>query len=271
MRQWRFIYDTPSDGVYNMAIDDAILEFVNAGDVLPTLRLYGWSPPCLSLGYGQRSTDADLDRLARLGWGIVRRPTGGKAILHADELTYSLTLPAEDPLAQLDIVASYREISRALMQALQCLGLQPQSDPADSQQLKQAGAVCFEMPSHYEITVGGRKLIGSAQLRRKGALLQHGSLPLTGDLARICDALVHPDEASREMAKARVHTRALTLEEAVGTPILWEDAANALVSAFEQVFDVQWLDDNYTAAELAYAELLVNNRYATLERRSSVL
>ncbi|HVU12241.1 MAG TPA: hypothetical protein VHD90_13240, partial [Phototrophicaceae bacterium] len=156
MRQWRLIYDQPTLGARNMAVDEAILASVGAGDQPPTLRLYRWEPPCLSLGYGQRSREADLDRLAARGWEIVRRPTGGRAILHADELTYSLALPSDHPLAALGIVESYRRISEALISALTGLGAQPHAERADSQTAHTTNPVCFETPSHYEITVAGR-------------------------------------------------------------------------------------------------------------------
>src|SRR6185295_13063235 len=99
------------------------------------------------------------------------------------------------------------------------------------------GAVCFETPSHYEITVEGRKLIGSAQVRRKdhnGGVLQHGTLPLHGDIARICDGLVYPSADERESAKTQVRDRALTLEDALGFRVTWEDAAAAVVQGFRE-------------------------------------
>src|SRR6185295_7261954 len=95
MRQWRLIYDLPTTGAANMAADEAVLQAVSAGESMPTLRLYGWSPPCLSLGYGQKTRDVDFERIAANGWDVVRRPTGGRAILHVDELTYSVSLPAD--------------------------------------------------------------------------------------------------------------------------------------------------------------------------------
>lgn len=267
MRQWRLIYDHPAQGAYNMAYDEAILDAVTAGDSLPTLRLYRWSPACLSLGYGQSAADADLDQLARHGWDVVRRPTGGKAILHTDELTYSVALPADHPIAAGDIVESYRRISRALLLALENLGAVPHSERRDSKQPQSlAGAVCFEVPSHYEITVEGRKLVGSAQMRRKGGVLQHGTLPLEGDLARICDVLTYPDEIAREQAKAKVHERALTLAEALGRVVAWNDVAYMVASAFQQVFDLDFRLGELSAAELAHAEQLVNERYSTLDR-----
>src|SRR5690349_10912993 len=111
MRQWRLIYDIPANGAWNMAVDESLVESVGAGQSPPTLRFYSWNSPCLSLGYGQRFTDVDVTRVDQLGWDVVRRPTGGRAILHTDELTYSLSLPADDDLAAGTIVESYQRIS----------------------------------------------------------------------------------------------------------------------------------------------------------------
>jgi lipoate-protein ligase A len=236
-RQWRLIIDSPAMGAYNMAVDEAILRAVAAGVEPPTLRLYAWQPPCLSLGYGQRGREVDFERLAARGWHLVRRMTGGRAILHTDELTYSVTLPLDHPLAQQDIVESYRQISEALLAALRALGAQPAADKL-AEGVKSSDPVCFETPSHYEITVEGRKLVGSAQARKHGGLLQHGTLPLTGDIARICDALVYKDEMGREAAKAHVRARALTLADALGHGVSWEEAAQSVASAFATTFAI---------------------------------
>ncbi|MCU0495834.1 MAG: lipoate--protein ligase family protein [Anaerolineae bacterium] len=265
MRQWRLIYDSPASGAHNMAKDDAILEAVIAGESLPTLRFYAWSPPCLSLGYAQASEDADQARIESFGWEVVRRPTGGKAILHTDELTYSVAMPLDHPLATGDIVESYRRISQALVTALQFLGVDPHSEKMTHSD-KQTGAVCFETPSHYEITVNGRKLIGSAQVRRKNGVLQHGSLPLSGDLGRICDALAYPDAITREQAKHKVYQRAITLEEALGRVIDWQIVADAIVEGFRSAFDYAFVVDSLSLSEQRYAQDLIEGRYNSLER-----
>lgn len=243
MRQWRLIYDSPTNGSANMARDEAILAAVSAGDSPPTLRFYDWSPPCLSLGYGQKATDADTARLEAAGWQLVRRPTGGRAILHIDELTYSIAVPESHPIAAGGIVESYRRISAALLAGLQALGAQADAQPRAAGH-RAAGPVCFEIASHYEITVGGRKLVGSAQVRRKGGVLQHGSIPLTGDVARICDALAYPDEVTREAAKQTVRARATTLAAALGDNApTWRQAADAIAAAFGAVFAVEMIRD----------------------------
>lgn len=251
------------DGASNMAVDTAIMAAVAGGDQPPTLRLYGWDPFCLSLGYGQRSRDVDFDALASRGWDLVRRPTGGKAILHGDELTYSLSLPLNHPLAGADIVESYRRISAGLLRALEILRLTADA-PRQGERGRDAnpGPVCFEMPSHYEISVGGRKLIGSAQLRRKGALLQHGTLPLDGDLARICDGLRFESEASRNLRKRNVRERALTLAEAAGKPLTWAEAASAIERGFASAFGLEIKSGQLTPAESNQVEQLLAERFA---------
>lgn len=265
MRQWRLIYDKPMTGRRNMAIDEAILEAIIDREAPPTLRLYAWHPACLSIGYGQSSRDADKARIAAQGWDWVRRPTGGKAILHTDELTYSVAVAGRHPFTTQDIVDSYRTISRGLMAALMHLGLMPEANAKDAN-VKTAGAVCFEVPSHYEITVGGRKLIGSAQMRRHDGVLQHGTLPLTGDISRICDALHFEDEAARAEARTRVHARALTLEEALGRVVPWEDAAEAVARGFSEAFDLEFTVGELSLGEIERAGLLEAEKYPRVER-----
>jgi lipoyl(octanoyl) transferase len=262
--QWRLIVDPARDGAANMAIDEAILLAVGRGDAPPTLRLYRWEPACLSLGYSQHASDADLERIEARGWSLVRRQTGGRAILHTDELTYSVTLPMGHPLVGGTIVDSYRRLSSALLAALQAVGLDAHADKRITS-LSAAGPVCFEVPSDYEITAGGKKLIGSAQVRKHEAALQHGSLPLDGDVSRICDALAFADDATRQDARERVLQRATTLSDALGRAITWDRAARAVGDAFAETFSLALDETSLTPEEAGCAEDLRLTRYLTDE------
>ena len=251
------------DGASNMAVDCAIAEAVGGKRQAPTLRLYGWRPFCLSLGYGQRLRDVDAVATQARGWDIVRRPSGGKAILHGDELTYSLCLPADHPLASGDVVESYRRISAGLLAALESLGIQAQAQPQnEADRNAESGPVCFIMPSHYEIAIGGRKLIGSAQLRRQGALLQHGTIPLRGDIGRICHALAFDSAEIRECERESVRLRATTLAETLGRKVGWREMADAVTSGFQAAFAVELAAGDLSNWERERASALRAERFA---------
>ena len=259
---WRLLTTPPARGSWNMAVDEAILESTTRGDVPPTLRLFAWQPACLSLGYAQSAADVDRERLAQRGWDLVRRPTGGKAILHTDELTYSVTGPQTEPRLAGSVLESYRRLSTALLKALHLLGI-----PAQSQaevlhsEAESKGPVCFEVPSNYEITVGGKKLIGSAQARRHEGVLQHGTLPLFGDLTRITAVLAFADETGRSLTAERLARRATTAEIVLGYPLDWHTAAHAFATAFEQTLELALTPAGLTRTELERAEELEQEKY----------
>ncbi len=246
-----------------MAVDEAILEAVGRGEVLATLRLYAWQPPCLSLGYAQPASDVDQQRLAALGWHLVRRPTGGRAILHTDELTYAVITPPDEPRLSGGVLESYQRLAQALLYALSLLGL-----PVEAKESylppgapRPTNPVCFEVPSNFEITAGGKKLIGSAQARRKDGILQHGSLPLAGDLARITQGLKFQDEESRSKAAARLLSRAATAESILGHPLAWDQAAAAFAQAFTQVLNLNLQPGELSSGELQRAAELAQVKY----------
>jgi lipoate-protein ligase A len=261
---WRLLLTPPARGAWNMAVDDAILEAAGRGDSLPTLRFYAWDPPCLSLGYAQPLGDVDLPRLRARGWDLVRRPTGGRAILHADELTYSVCAPSDEPRVAGGLLESYRRLAGALLRAMQALGLPVEvQDHAGSPPAGQnANPVCFETSSAYEITVGGKKLLGSAQARRREGVLQHGTLPLSGDLTRIVQVLALPDEAARGRVAARLLARATTAETVLGRAVAWEEAARACCQAFVETLALDLQPGSLSPAEARRAGELAATKYA---------
>jgi lipoate-protein ligase A len=262
-KMWRLIQTPPSQGAWNMSVDEAILEFAGKGVVPPTLRLYSWFPACLSLGFAQPIKDVQIDDLRSRGWEIVRRPTGGRAILHTDELTYSVCGPHSEPHLSGSVLESYHDISLALLKALDLIGIKADSKmiSAPLSDQDKNNPVCFEVPSNYEITVSGKKLIGSAQARRKVGVLQHGSLPLKGDLTRIIQVLNFPDEIERQAAGQRLLEHATTVEEVLGFPGEWWTAAHAFRMAFSMVLELDLNPMGLTAEEGKRAMELYKEKY----------
>jgi lipoate-protein ligase A len=248
-----------------MAVDEAILQAVSNGHEMPTLRLYSWEPACLSLGYAQSISDVDIQQLNYRNWDIVRRLTGGRAILHTDELTYAVVGPQDDPHLTGGVLESYRRLSKALIAALLKLGLPVEALPhhqSPGLNNKTKEPVCFEVPSNYEITTHGKKLVGSAQARKRDGVLQHGSLPLFGDLSRITEVLSFPNEHQRQIASDRLLQRATTIESALQQIVSWEEAAESLIAAFKETLQIQFEQTELTSQEFENAETLEKEKYA---------
>lgn len=266
MNSYRLMIDTPAQGGWNMAVDEAILESVSSGAELPTLRLYAWQPACLSLGFSQSFQDVDQEHLLEFGWGLVRRMTGGRAILHTDELTYSVIAPSHESLVVGTLLESYHRIARGLVRALRNLDLSVEINEHDpGLNSNAAGPVCFEVPSAFEITIHGKKLIGSAQARRKQGVLQHGSLPLHGDLGRITQVLNFKDNLERQDAQKRLLERATTVENVLGRKVSWEEAAQAFISAFKDELNLEFEQGDLTKSEQDRAIELVGIKYSQQE------
>lgn len=260
---WRLIETPPAAGAWNMAVDEAIASCAGRGETPPTLRFYRWQPACVSLGRHQPVTDIDLARCAAHGYDVVRRATGGRAILHTDELTYSVAGPQNNPVLAGAVLDSYLRLSEGLLAGLRRLHLAASKAPLASRAGMDAGPVCFEIPSAYEIVAGGKKLIGSAQSRRSGWVLQHGTLPLIGDITRLVDVVVFADEAERAVQRQALASRAATVADLLGYQVRFEDAAVALAAGFEQALDIQLQPGELTAHELALAADLAGRVYAS--------
>lgn len=202
----------PRPGWLNMAIDVMLLERAEAGE--RWVRLYAWEP---TLSFGRHEPVErryDSAAIAALGLAVVRRPTGGRAVWHADELTYAIAAPTEE-LGSLGV--AYRRVHEWLRDAVRSLGAEAELAPSGRPARVDAGA-CFASSAGGEVVVGGRKVVGSAQLRQGAALLQHGSILLDGDqamVARVTRGKAPPDAS-------------MTLRQAVGRPVSWDEAASAV-------------------------------------------
>lgn len=266
MDAWRLMVDEPAPGAWNMAVDEALLEAVERGEALPTLRLYRWRPAAVSLGYFQEWERAVDEAACReLGVDVVRRLTGGRAVFHDVEVTYSVTLPPGHLLAGETVMDGYRRISDALREGLRGLGVdadlaRPEPTPAGQGRDALAGA-CFDSASRYEIEWRGRKLVGSAQLRRaSGGVLQHGSIPLRFDPERTARALA-PGGKGRRLLAEILASRAGSLEQALGREVPFEEVAQALTAGFARALGIAWERHPLSPFERARAEALARIRY----------
>ncbi len=257
-----------------MAVDESIAEAAAAGDVPPTLRFYRWQSPTVSLGRFQKISDIDEARIVKQGYDLVRRATGGRAILHAEELTYSVAGPIAEPHMAGGVMDAYLRFSNALLSGLTILGLKAEKAGARARAGRELSAACFEMPSAYEITAGGRKLMGSAQSRRKGYVLQHGSLPLRGDVARLVDVLALPC-AAQEQLRQQLRRQAVTLAEALqlspdSDQLDFPRIAAAMADGFASTLDQDLEPGTLSPNELRRSAELIRTRYAdpawTLQR-----
>ena len=266
LNHWRLIHSPPAHGGWNMALDEAILEAVGRGESLPTLRFYAWVPPCISLGVAQSIHDVDLKRLHTKRWDLVRRPTGGRAILHTDELTYAVIAPIANPHVSGGVLDSYRHLSAGLIAGLQHMGMSAEIESEKQLSKEERGnPVCFQAPSAYEITVKHRKLLGSAQVRRRYGILQHGTLPLKGDITRICEVLQFDSEEDRTSAADALRKRAATVEGLLGEPYSWESAAVAMSEGFRQALDLQFELGDPSPGEFTRAEDLQRERFTNTQ------
>jgi lipoate-protein ligase A len=251
---WRLLIDAPASGAWNMAVDEVLLDGVGAGTAPPTLRFYEWSPACLSLGYFQAFEVVDLDGCRALGVEVVRRPTGGRAILHDSELTYSLALPASVLGHDGGVLPSYYRLSLALQEGLRRLGVPATLAPESAASSAAThGPVCFDRPSAHEILLHGCKLVGSAQVRRGGGLLQHGSILIEPRIDKLTACLRLPDGVGGIEAGV-----AGLAEAGVTDPA---QIATAIGRAFAARFDVSLVEAALRPDELAAAEALADTKY----------
>ncbi len=250
---WRLLVSGNADGYTNMAADEAIVLAHARGLVPPTLRFYGWRPYAVSLGYHQRATvGIDVQACQSLGFDLVRRPTGGRAILHEDEVTFSVSVLESLVPGDSGVMSSYRWISSGILEGLRLLGVDAEMARGES---KRAGegraAACFKSAALCDVVVGGRKIVGSAQVRREGAILQQTSLP------------VEPDGASRDRVfrESIPWDSMIPLNEALGRPVSIEEAIQALSEGFRKALGIRLEPGTLSSWEKSQIGALLEGRY----------
>ncbi len=252
----RFLRMGASDGSINMGIDEALATLCRDS---ATLRFYTWEASTLSIGYAQRCDDIDLAACRTAMVALVRRPTGGRAVLHQQDLTYSLILPLRPPWTTYSIAESYRLINMCLLRGLEKLGLKVTIGHRPRQAAGAMSPFCFPAISQYELLVGGKKMIGSAQRRFPEALLQQGSILLdfdpSGTLALLC-----PDE---QAAAAGAIGTVGSLREVLGRLPDRRDVETAIRNGLATELGVEFVEDELRMEEIELSEQLAATRYAS--------
>lgn len=257
---WRLIDSGFQSGAMNMALDEVLLHAVANGTSPPVLRFYRWAPATVTLGYAQSvSKDVDLDVCREAGLDVVRRSTGGRAVLHDQEVTYAVIAPTDHGVFGNSVLDCYRVISEVLLKALRQLGLPAQLVPGKPRggHRNATKAVCFSAPSQYELVIDGRKVAGSAQKRHGRGFLQHGSIPVEMDLdllGRVLKAEANPETAGSLETVG-------WLNHWCQEPLSVAAVAAAFRDSFARELQIEWVASAPTAAESAQASELVSTKF----------
>ncbi len=268
MKQWYFINSGPCSASFNMALDEALLNWHSEGSMPPVIRFYEWNPATLSIGYFQRAEkDIDLQAVKEQGLGFVRRPTGGRAVLHEHELTYSIIVEESYPNMPQTVTEAYRVLSEGLLIGFQNLGLDayfsiPDTEEKQADLKKPRSAVCFDAPSWYELVVEGRKVAGSAQTRQKGVILQHGAILLDLDEEKLLSVFRFKNDEIREKMRQKLPEKAVAMNRLVDTPFTIPQCVEAFKAGFEQALDIELVPYTLTEEQLAQVKLIEKEKYA---------
>ncbi|TDM42549.1 lipoate--protein ligase family protein [Macrococcoides goetzii] len=238
--EWLFLNTKQNDPYFNMALDEALLNFVSEGKLPPVIRFYGWNPATLSIGYFQKiEKEIDLEKVKSKGYGLVRRATGGRGVLHDKELTYSVIVPEEHPEMPKTVTEAYRVISQGLLEGFIDLGLDayftvPRTEEQRAKLKDPRSSVCFDAPSWYELVVEGRKIAGSAQTRQKGVILQHGSILQSIDVDELFDLFTYQNPRLKDKMKKAFYSKAVSIQDLTDKEITIEMMEEAFFKGFEK-------------------------------------
>jgi len=260
---WRFIDTGPCSAAYNMSLDEAIALAVRQNTSPPTLRTYGWSSNAVSIGCFQRINDINIDYCYNNNIPIVRRPTGGRAIFHGNEITYSFSAKIKSGIFSKGLLDSYRKISTALGLALRMLDLSPElklmreANHLRSASDSQKNPLCFRSISFGEVAIGGKKIVGSAQKRWPDGLLQQGSIPFIIDRNEMT-------EIFRSNSFRGIKESMIGLKE-IAPRLDYQKLKNAFRASFEETFDTKFIFTSPSEEEISHALELETRKYLSHE------
>ncbi|MEI5908105.1 biotin/lipoate A/B protein ligase family protein [Bacillus spongiae] len=268
---WRFIDSGECSPYYNMALDEALLNWHSEGKIPPTIRFYEWNPATLSIGYFQKiDREINLDMVKEHGLGFVRRPTGGRGVLHEHELTYSVIVSEDHPEMPKTVTEAYRVISQGILNGFHQLGLEayfaiPRTNEERKSLKDPRSSVCFDAPSWYELVVEGRKVAGSAQTRQKGVILQHGSILLDLDEDKLFSLFKYPNDRVKERMQRAFKNKAVAINDISSRRVSIEEAKTAFHKGFEDGLSITLEPYELSKTEKDYVEELALQKYASKE------
>jgi len=263
LENWRFLPFRISNAYENMAVDEALFRVLQERGGPPTLRFYGWERPALSVGYFQNINHGiNLQRCMQCGIEIVRRPTGGKAVLHGREMTYAVVSREESPFSPDDLIGNYQTICACLIQGFAELGIAVNMAGTDYNKDANINreAICFACPAPFELLARNRKICGSAQVRSHGCFLQHGSVLLDFD-AETNDLLFSCSVDKKSGQEARLAARITSVREETGSAVTAEMLGKVMKRAFAEVWSIRLIRGKLTREEQTLKNDLVRNKY----------
>ena len=255
MRKWRFLDTGASTAAFNMAIDEAILSMHAEGKSSPTLRLYQWIPPAISLGYFQRRHGIDLEACQRLGIDMIKRATGGRAVLHFGDLTYSVVAGIADGMPS-SVAAAYRLICEGLLAAFRDLGFEAEFRSFSVKSPR--SDICFLSSTTGDILHEGKKFVGSAQTWYKSSMLQHGSITLEPHL-EVWVSLQEGKHATSIDYEETLKREMTSVKEILGCIPAIDEIAAAIRNGMTQVLGIEFREGELSPEELSLAEKIANN------------
>ncbi|MEK5393195.1 lipoate--protein ligase family protein [Margalitia sp. FSL K6-0131] len=262
--EWLFLDTGISSPAFNMAMDEVLLNWHSKGEIPPVLRFYEWEPAGLSLGHFQKTVGRiDVSAAKERGIDIVRRPTGGLAVLHDKELTYSVIISEKHKKMSPSIIESYRVLSQGLLEGYRLLGISAELAIPDAPIGKTGTAVCFEEASWYELEIGGKKAAGSAQTRQKGVILQHGSIPMEMDEDALYNLFIFPNEKVKLRAKNAFKDKAVSINQILGRKATLEEVKDAFKNGFKKGLNIELTPYEPPQQMIDEAQSLMAEKYAT--------
>ncbi|MEZ7170961.1 biotin/lipoate A/B protein ligase family protein [Sporosarcina sp. OR05] len=268
---WHFINSGKCSPSYNMALDEALMEWHSQGEIGPVLRFYEWEPATLSIGYFQRvEKEIDMAAVEAHQLGFVRRPTGGRGVLHEHELTYSVIVTEEYPNMPETVTEAYRVISGGLLEGFRNLGLNaefsvPETKKQSDDLKRPKSAVCFDAPSWYELVVEGKKVAGSAQTRQKGVILQHGAILLSLDEEKLVSLFKFDSEESRKRMLESLPNKAVAIDRLTDKEISIDACIDAFSKGFEKALSIQLQPLELSIEQKQFVHEIEKKKYANDE------